>query len=162
MKAFYTILLLIVSNIFMTFAWYGHLKLQEMKVTTHWPLFAVILLSWGIALFEYSVCRHPPVMGHRALRVFLPDSRQPHRLHGQRRAVLADAAQGHPRGHHAHHLHRLHHAVLQRRSVALEPFGGFRLPHPGSILCLYEMTVDATNQDGCATFPLRRTTNKEI
>ena len=29
MKAFYTILLLIVSNIFMTFAWYGHLKLQE-------------------------------------------------------------------------------------------------------------------------------------
>ena len=32
MKAFYTILLLIVSNIFMTFAWYGHLKLQEMKV----------------------------------------------------------------------------------------------------------------------------------
>ncbi len=32
MKAFYTILLLIVSNVFMTFAWYGHLKLQEMKV----------------------------------------------------------------------------------------------------------------------------------
>ena len=58
MKAFYTILLLIVSNIFMTFAWYGHLKLQEMKVTTHWPLFAVILLSWGIALFEYS-CQIP-------------------------------------------------------------------------------------------------------
>ena len=54
MKGFYTILLLIVSNIFMTFAWYGHLKLQEMKVTTHWPLFAVILFSWGIALFEYS------------------------------------------------------------------------------------------------------------
>ena len=58
MKAFYTILLLVVSNIFMTFAWYGHLKLQEMKVTTHWPLFAVILLSWGIALFEYS-CQIP-------------------------------------------------------------------------------------------------------
>ena len=32
MKGFYTILLLIVSNVFMTFAWYGHLKLQEMKV----------------------------------------------------------------------------------------------------------------------------------
>lgn len=53
MKAFYTILLLVISNIFMTFAWYGHLKLQEMKVTSNWPLFAVILLSWGIALFEY-------------------------------------------------------------------------------------------------------------
>ena len=47
MKGFYTILLLIVSNIFMTFAWYGHLKLQEMKITTHWPLFAIILFSWG-------------------------------------------------------------------------------------------------------------------
>lgn len=54
MKAFSTILLLIVSNVFMTFAWYGHLKLQEMKISTNWPLYAVILFSWGIALFEYS------------------------------------------------------------------------------------------------------------
>lgn len=53
MKGLYTILLLVCSNIFMTFAWYGHLKLQEMKVTSNWPLFGVILLSWGIALFEY-------------------------------------------------------------------------------------------------------------
>ena len=53
MKALYTILLLIVSNIFMTFALYGHLKLQEMKISTSWPLFAVILLSWGLAFFEY-------------------------------------------------------------------------------------------------------------
>ena len=37
----------------MTFAWYGHLKLQEMKVTTHWPLIGVILFSWCIAFFEY-------------------------------------------------------------------------------------------------------------
>ena len=35
MKAFYTILLLIVSNIFMTFAWYGHLKLQETKIISN-------------------------------------------------------------------------------------------------------------------------------
>ena len=54
MKAFYTILLLIVSNVFMTFAWYGHLKLQEMKVISNWPLYAVILFSWMIALAEYS------------------------------------------------------------------------------------------------------------
>ena len=53
MKAFYTVLLLITSNVFMTFAWYGHLKLQEMKVTTGWPVILVILLSWGIAFFEY-------------------------------------------------------------------------------------------------------------
>lgn len=53
MKAVYTILLLIVSNLFMTFAWYGHLKLQEMKVISNWPLYTVILFSWGIALAEY-------------------------------------------------------------------------------------------------------------
>lgn len=49
-----TIGLLIVSNIIMTFAWYGHLKLQQMGVTSHWPLIGVIFLSWGIAFFEYS------------------------------------------------------------------------------------------------------------
>lgn len=53
MSGVYSILLLIVSNVFMTFAWYGHLKLQEIKVISSWPLLAVILFSWGIALFEY-------------------------------------------------------------------------------------------------------------
>ena len=53
MHGFWTILLLIVSNIFMTFAWYGHLKLQEMKISTSWPLILVILFSWGFAFFEY-------------------------------------------------------------------------------------------------------------
>lgn len=38
----------------MTFAWYGHLKLQESKVISHWPLYAVVLFSWAIALLEYS------------------------------------------------------------------------------------------------------------
>ena len=42
-----TILLLVFSNIFMTFAWYGHLKYKES------PLFKVILISWFIAFFEY-------------------------------------------------------------------------------------------------------------
>lgn len=49
-----TIILLIISNIFMTLAWYGHLKLQTMGVSKSWPLFVVILVSWGIALLEYS------------------------------------------------------------------------------------------------------------
>ena len=53
MQGIYSVLLLVVSNIFMTFAWYGHLKLQEMKLISNWPLFGVILLSWGIALLEY-------------------------------------------------------------------------------------------------------------
>ena len=49
-----TVLLLIVSNIFMTLAWYGHLKLQHTGVSSNWPLYLVVLLSWGIALIEYS------------------------------------------------------------------------------------------------------------
>ncbi len=53
MKGIYTLLLLIVSNVFMTFAWYGHLKLQEMKLINNWPLIAVIGISWGLAFFEY-------------------------------------------------------------------------------------------------------------
>jgi len=53
MKALYTIGLLCMSNIFMTFAWYGHLKFREMKWFAALPLAVVILFSWGIALFEY-------------------------------------------------------------------------------------------------------------
>ena len=45
-----TILFLFLSNIFMTFAWYGHLKTLSDK-----PLFLVILISWGIAFFEYCL-----------------------------------------------------------------------------------------------------------
>lgn len=54
MLAFWTIFLLIISNIFMTLAWYGNLKLQEMNISTNWPLVLVILASWGLALVEYS------------------------------------------------------------------------------------------------------------
>lgn len=53
MNAIYTILLLIASNIFMTLAWYGHLKLSQMNISTSWPLIGVIVFSWGIAFFEY-------------------------------------------------------------------------------------------------------------
>ena len=44
---YWTILLLFISNIFMTFAWYGHLKFKSAS------LLIVILCSWGIAFFEY-------------------------------------------------------------------------------------------------------------
>lgn len=37
----------------MTFAWYGNLKLQQMKIITDWPLLAIIAISWGMAFFEY-------------------------------------------------------------------------------------------------------------
>jgi uncharacterized protein len=53
-KAIITILFLILSNTFMTFAWYGHLKFKNMKGFENLPLVAVIFISWGIALLEYS------------------------------------------------------------------------------------------------------------
>jgi hypothetical protein len=43
------------SNAFMTIAWYGHLKLKTMSRFENLTLLTVILLSWGIALFEYSL-----------------------------------------------------------------------------------------------------------
>ena len=58
MRAIYTILLLVGSNVFMTLAWYGHLKLQHTGVSKNWPLIAVIFFSWGVALFEY-MCQVP-------------------------------------------------------------------------------------------------------
>ena len=53
MRGLYTIILLTLSNAFMTMAWYGHLKFKEMKWSQGLPLIVIILISWGIALFEY-------------------------------------------------------------------------------------------------------------
>ncbi len=55
MKAIYSIGLLVLSNTFMTFAWYGHLKFREMKWFENLPLIVIILISWGIAFFEYCL-----------------------------------------------------------------------------------------------------------
>lgn len=54
-KAFTTILLLIASNTFMTIAWYGHLRFKDLPVLKNAGLITVILISWGIALFEYAL-----------------------------------------------------------------------------------------------------------
>ncbi len=53
MKGILTIVLLVISNVFMTLAWYGHLKFSEWKGFQKLSLIAIILISWGIALFEY-------------------------------------------------------------------------------------------------------------
>lgn len=53
MRGFSTILLLVVSNVFMTLAWYGHLKFKEWKWFEQAGLFVVVLVSWGLAFFEY-------------------------------------------------------------------------------------------------------------
>ena len=54
MNGWLTVVLLLIANVFMTFAWYGHLKLQQMKlIGLDTPLIFIILLSWGLALVEY-------------------------------------------------------------------------------------------------------------
>jgi uncharacterized protein (DUF486 family) len=57
-SAYAPILLLSLSNIFMTFAWYGHLKFKAV------PLWIAILASWGIALFEYCLAVPANRLGH--------------------------------------------------------------------------------------------------
>ena len=49
-----TIGLLVVANIFMVFAWYGHLKLQQSGYSASWPAYGIVLFSWSIALVEYA------------------------------------------------------------------------------------------------------------
>lgn len=58
MQALAPIVLLSLSNVFMTFAWYGHLKFKAA------PLYAVILVSWGIAFFEYCLAVPANRIGH--------------------------------------------------------------------------------------------------
>ena len=53
MKTIYTITLLILSNIFMTLAWYGHLQFKNFTSLKTLGLFAIIMMSWGLAFFEY-------------------------------------------------------------------------------------------------------------
>lgn len=52
------VVMLCLSNIFMTFAWYGHLKFKTA------PLYAVVLLSWGLAFFEYWLAVPANRWGH--------------------------------------------------------------------------------------------------
>ncbi len=53
MKAFFTIGLLVISNTFMTLAWYGHLKFSQWNWFSKLSLVSIVIISWGIALFEY-------------------------------------------------------------------------------------------------------------
>ncbi len=53
MKGTYSILLLILSNVFMTLAWYGHLQFKNIPALKNLGLITVILISWGLAFFEY-------------------------------------------------------------------------------------------------------------
>ncbi|MBV6404825.1 MAG: DMT family protein [Flavobacteriales bacterium] len=64
MRGLWTILLLIASNTFMALAWYGHLKFQEWPWSRRLGLFSIILISWGIAFFEYVLQVPANRIGH--------------------------------------------------------------------------------------------------
>ena len=53
MKSITTIAFLIISNTFMTLAWYGHLKFKDLSWGKNMGIIAIILISWGMAFFEY-------------------------------------------------------------------------------------------------------------
>ncbi len=52
-KGLMTVAMLVLSNSFMTLAWYGHLRFREMRWFENLGLFSIVLISWGIAFFEY-------------------------------------------------------------------------------------------------------------
>ena len=64
MGTFTTVVLLVISNVFMNFAWYGHLK------RTDYPLWQAILVSWGIAFFEYVLMVPANRIGFQTLSIF--------------------------------------------------------------------------------------------
>jgi uncharacterized protein len=64
MKGLWTIVLLLLSNAFMTLAWYGHLRFKDWEWSKGLGLFAIILISWGMAFFEYVLQVPANRMGH--------------------------------------------------------------------------------------------------
>ncbi|HEY1037819.1 MAG TPA: DMT family protein [Bacteroidia bacterium] len=66
MRGVYSILLLIGSNVFMTYAWYGHLKFKDYKFFENKGLMFFILISWAIAFFEYCLQVPANRIGHES------------------------------------------------------------------------------------------------
>lgn len=64
MRGLHSIVLLILSNTFMTLAWYGHLKFKDHPTLAKLGLFTVVLISWGIAFFEYCLQVPANRLGH--------------------------------------------------------------------------------------------------
>ncbi len=67
MKAFGSILLLVASNVFMTLAWYGHLRFKDFEWSKSWGLWTIIAVSWGMAFFEYTMQVPANRMGSKEL-----------------------------------------------------------------------------------------------
>lgn len=55
LRGIITVILLLLSNVFMTLAWYGHLRIKDLPIAKNWGVWMMILISWGIAFFEYCL-----------------------------------------------------------------------------------------------------------
>ena len=102
------IVLLVCSNLFMTIAWYGHLKFKSV------PLVTVVLVSWGIAFVEYCFAV----------------ACQPHR----QRRLFARGAQDDPGSDYAHRVRRLHRGLFQGAAEPHTQSAGFALIALGTAL----------------------------
>ncbi len=109
MRALKTIIFLVISNTFMTFAWYGHLKFKEYSWGKDLGLLTIILISWGIAFFEYLF----QVPANRAGSLQTGGAVQP------------CTVKNHPGGHYPRRFHPVYHAAIQNRKAGMEPSGGF-------------------------------------
>ena len=121
MKAFYTILLLIVSNYFIDVCLVWASEATRDKVISNWPLYAVVLFSWVIALAE----------------VFLPGSGQSDRLFRQWRPVLIDATQSDSGSNHFDYSFTVFTTVLFKgETLHWNHFAAFVLSGTGGIFCI--------------------------
>ena len=64
MRGVWTIVLLILSNVFMTLAWYGHLRFKDHPTLAKLGLVGIVMVSWGIAFFEYCLQVPANRLGH--------------------------------------------------------------------------------------------------
>ena len=122
-KVILTLVLLIISNTFMTLAWYGNLKLQDMKIISqNTSIVLIVLISWCIAL-----------------RILVPYTGQPHWFRNKRWSILACAAEGYSGGHFVLGVRCNSFGSIQRRIAAMEPPCSRAVPDTGRLFCIYEV-----------------------
>lgn len=118
MKAFYTVSLLIISNFFMTLAWYGHLKMQGSKQFGNPP--------------PLRSC--PSKLVYRSSGVFIPSTSQSRWVQREWRTVYTYATKGYSGSHFSSCLHLNSHIYVQRREPTMEPHSCFRMSDTCCIL----------------------------
>ena len=132
MKPYLTIGMLVISNIFMTFAWYGQLHLRGQRWFDTLPQLLVIVFCWSIAFFEYIFLVPANRIGHTTLSLGQLKIMQD-RVSGERRALHAFPIENYSGGGFSHRVHRIRPDFFQNRDVPLEPSDGFRVHGDGGL-----------------------------